>query len=138
MNELSTPGSYVSAKGSRSRSLMGRRLLVIAGMAGSLAVGATVSAGTASAAEGPRQAAAMTSGAHAFPTWCPFGTHGGNGGGCRGGGLVEEINDSGYTTATNVGCGLVGLGAGAATANPGIGFGVGVGCGILLDDEPAS
>lgn len=113
-----------------------RRILVTTGVLGALATGGVFFAGTASAAELPGTMA-VAHASMAFPSWCPLGTHGGRGGGCRGGSIVHEIDDNGYVIATNVGCGLAGTAAGAATANPAVGFGVGVGCGVLLDDDPA-
>jgi hypothetical protein len=113
-----------------------RRILVTTGVLGALTTGGVLFAGTAAAAELPTTMTAANA-SMAFPSWCPFGTHGGRGGGCRGGSIVHEIDDNGYTIATNVGCGLAGTAAGAATANPAVGFGVGVGCGVLLDDDPA-
>jgi hypothetical protein len=114
-----------------------RRTLVTVGVTGALAVGGAAFPAAASAAEPASRHTVAMGTPHLFVAgWCPFGKHKGRKG-CRGGSIGDALNENGYSIATNVGCGLVGLGAGAATANPAVGFGVGAGCGVLLDAEPA-
>jgi hypothetical protein len=63
-----------------------RRTLTTAGLAGALLLGGVALPATASAAEAPAGVAAS----RMVTAWCPFGTHSGPGGGCRGG----SINDN--------------------------------------------
>ena len=60
-----------------------------------------------------------------FPTWCPFGTHGGKGGGCRGGSvndnklaLNKAIRDTGQMYKDAGECAVVGVVAGTAEGDP--------------------
>lgn len=108
-------------------SLIIRKALVAVGLAGALAAGAVAFPGTASAQEPPSHNSLVVSTSQLFP--CPFGTHGGKKGGCRGGSAVKDIREHGYEYTTIVGC----AGAAVATKNPG----VGIGCGILLQSDPA-
>lgn len=68
-----------------------RRVLVTAGIIGTLTVGAVALPATASAAERP---AGLTT-SRMMTSFCPFGTHGGPGGGCRGG----SVNDNARANA---------------------------------------
>lgn len=66
-----------------------RRILVTTGVLGALTTGGVLFAGTAAAAELPTTMTAANA-SMAFPSWCPFGTHGGREGGCRGGSIVAR------------------------------------------------
>lgn len=110
-------------------SLIIRKALVAVGLAGALAAGAVAFPRTASAQEPPSHTSFVASASQPLPTWCPFGTHGGKKGGCRGGSVVNDIREHGYVYTTTVGC----TGAAVATKNPG----VGAACGLLLQSDPA-
>lgn len=134
MNELNTPTADAAPHRARFVRQV-RRALVVAGVTGALALGGVAVPTVASAAEPATVPAALHS-ATLFPSRCLFGHHRGSRG-CRGGSVVQAVQDDGYVIATNVGCTAVGIGAGAVTANPAVGAGAGIGCGILLDSAPA-
>jgi hypothetical protein len=106
-----------------------RKALVTVGLASALTAGSVAFVGTALAQELPNHASFVASASQPLPTWCPFGTHGGDDGGCRGGSIVNDIRKHGYQYTTTGVC----TAAGMATKNPE----VGVGCGILLMPDPA-
>lgn len=110
-------------------SLIIRKALVAVGFACALTAGTVAFSGTASAQERPSHTSLVVSAAQPLPTWCPFGTHGGKRGGCRGGSIANNVREHGYEDTTIVGC----TGAAVATKNPG----VGIGCEYLLQSDPA-
>jgi len=115
----------------RSR-LVIRKALVAAGLAGALTAGAVAFPGMASAQTSPSHTSLMESASQPFPAWCPFGTHGGDGGGCRGGSIANGVRKHAPTAA---GCALAGGAAGLA--NPVVGVAADAGCQILLESDPA-
>lgn len=117
----------------RSR-LVIRKALVTAGLAGALTAAAVAFPGMASAQASPSHASLVESASQPFPTWCPFGTHGGDGGRCRGAGIAKDVRKHSRTEA---GCAVAGTAAGVATANPFVDVATGAGCEILLESDPA-
>lgn len=118
-------------------SLLIRRTLVTAGLASALTAVALTLPGMASAQESLSHTILMESVSQPIAFPCPFGTHGGDGGSCRGGSLANDVRKHSYTITKDTGCALAGFATGAATANPAIGVASGVGCGVLLQDDPA-
>jgi hypothetical protein len=73
---------------------------------------------------GPGQPTSMSLAAFSLPSWCPFGTHGGPGGGCRGGSIDDNqrLNDAVSDTVEmyrDAGeCAIVGVVTGTAEGDP--------------------
>lgn len=100
------------------------RTLLVAATAGALAVGAYSTAEASPSIPAAAPSGSIVPSVFSMPSWCPFGTHGGAGGGCRGGGIPdnERVNqafkDTGQEFLDAGECALKGVIQGMATGDP--------------------